>query len=974
MLALWIAAIFGCSRMQGPTSEPVDQPTAGTIEATQSLFAAGKYQQALQAAQQVLITEPDDLEAMQVVSRVYAAESRFAEAAEVATQMASVDSVDPVMQWLLAFEWHMRAGDDVACEHDLRAAIKARPNDTRAHRTLAQWLNAQGRRFESQEHVIALEERGGMTFSEMLSLIDLGGPFQLIDFGDLTKRSSISLFDLSKARLIYDRGKKIEQTCQQLDRLAASFPNSPAIAAFRGRVLSQFGDIDKLTAWLTDLPRGVGDHPEYWFAVGTSLALQQRSPEAVRAFAEAVRLDPTDRRSLASLAEQLDRLGESELARQVQNSRGILDRIMRLANIADAKESMWIAEQLQLFLRPWESLAWYRHAFEIQGQLEVRRDELDRRRAKILAWQKQGNVELIRDLRLQAILGFDCKSFPLPDFKQINSVASSNSVEVPKRNSAPLHFSDVAQSIGITTSFVSGYPKDGVKFYLHQANGGGIAALDYDLDGNCDLYFVQSGGDPKKGDDSAPNQLYRNLFRDRFVDVSGATNCHDRGFGQGACATDINQDGFPDLLVANIGKNSVYLNQGDGTFLASHGLIDDNSDRWTSSIAAGDFDGDSLPDVVEVNYLDDAAIFESPCNGDQHDCTPQRFRAARDRILVNNGDGSLRVWEQTPDSEMRPNFGLGALVADIDGFAGNDIFISNDGDLNHYWKSEQTDSAASSRDKLVECASVSGCSVGRLGYSQACMGIASGDFDHNGCLDLFVTNFYDEPVNLYLQNPSGFFIDEAANYGLVEHSMPMLGFGTQASDFDNDGWLDLAVLNGHLYDASASGVPYRMVSQLFHGHRGGFKLQDAKEAGEYWQREQLGRTLATLDFNRDGRMDLVANHLDQPFAVLKNECQASNWLQLELVGVTSERSAIGARVTVYTGDKHWTGWRTGGDGYMCTNESILHFGIGEEIQIDKVEVQWPSGYRQVITDIENNHRLLIVEGDAAITIRPVVLD
>lgn len=973
-MALWVAAFLGCGQTQGPATVPAEQSTQATVEVARSLFAQGKHQQALQAAQQLLITAPGNLEALRIVSRVYAAESRFAEAADVATQMALGDSIDPVVHWLIAFDWHMRAGDDAACERDLRTAIKIHPNDTRLRRTLGQWLNAQGRRFESQEHVIAMEELGGMAFNEMLSLIDLGGPFQLIDFGNLTQRSSVSLFDLGTARFTYDRGRKIEQTIQQLDRLAASFPDSPAVAAFRGRVLSQLGDQAKLAAWLNTLPKGIEGHPEYWFAVGTLLTLQQRDREAVRSFVEAVRIDPTDRRSLASLAATLDRLGENDQAKKVQETRGTLDQIMRLANNADAEQSMWVAQQLQSFVRPWEAIAWYRHAFEIQGQLEVRNDELDRRREQIRSWQSQGSIDRIRDLRLQAMLGFDGKSFPLPDLEHIPSVASLDNVEATKWKSTPLQFSDVAKSLGVQTTFISGYPKDGIKFYLHQVNGGGIAAFDYDLDGNCDLYLVQSGGNPKKASDSTPNQLYRCLSGDEFAEVSGVTLCNDRSFGQGACVADINQDGFPDLLLANIGSNSLYLNQGDGTFLASHDLMENNIDRWTSSMAVGDVDGDSLPDLVEVNYLDDPAIFESPCNGDQHDCTPQRFRAARDRILINNGDGGLRVWEQASATEIQANFGLGALVTNIDGLAGNDIFVSNDGDLNHYWKSEPADSASSSRYKLVQCAAVSGCSVGRLGYSQACMGVASGDFDHNGFLDLFVTNFYDEPVNLFLQNPSGFFIDEAARYGLVEHSMPLLGFGTQTADFDNDGWLDLAVLNGHLYDARADGVPYRMVSQLFHGHSGGFELQDAKAAGEYWQREQLGRTLATLDFNRDGRMDLIANHLDQPIAVLKNECQASNWLQLELVGVASERSAVGARVTVHAGDKRWSSWRTSGDGYMCSNEPILHFGIGKESQIDKVEIQWPSGFKQVVTAMEINHRFLIVEGEDHIAIRTVALD
>jgi len=162
-----------------------------------------------------------------------------------------------------------------------------------------------------------------------------------------------------------------------------------------------------------------------------------------------------------------------------------------------------------------------------------------------------------------------------------------------------------------------------------------------------------------------------------------------------------------------------------------------------------------------------------------------------------------------------------------------------------------------------------------------------GDFDQNGYLDLFVTNFHKEPVNLFLQNEAGFFLDEARLYGLVEPSTNMLGFGTQAADVDNDGWLDVAVLNGHIYNASQLGVPFKMRAQLFRGGKGEFVLQDAAVAGAYWQREQLTRTLAMLDINRDGRMDLVANHLDQPIAILENNCRSEQWLQIELVAMAT---------------------------------------------------------------------------------------
>ncbi len=311
-----------------------------------------------------------------------------------------------------------------------------------------------------------------------------------------------------------------------------------------------------------------------------------------------------------------------------------------------------------------------------------------------------------------------------------------------------------------------------------------------------------------------------------------------------------------------------------------------------------------------------------------------------------------------------PKLGLGLVIANFDRRHGNDFFIANDGDFNHFWISGDASDPAIEKFELAEAANLFGCSIGRGGNSQACMGVAAGDFNRDGTLDLHVTNFYRESVNLFLQTRSGNFSDEALSYGLVEPSFDVLGFGTQAADFDNDGWLDLAVLNGHVFDARHEGIPFRMRPQLLLGSRQGFTLHDQDIAGDYWKQAHLGRTLAMLDFNSDGRIDLVANHLDAPTALLQNDSAAQNWLQVELIGTNSERDAIGAEVRVEVGEQAWTGWQTGGDGHMCTNEPIIHFGLGSSKAIDRVQIQWPSGQTQVFENVEPNARYLAIEGEA----------
>ena len=302
------------------------------------------------------------------------------------------------------------------------------------------------------------------------------------------------------------------------------------------------------------------------------------------------------------------------------------------------------------------------------------------------------------------------------------------------------------------------------------------------------------------------------------------------------------------------------------------------------------------------------------------------------------------------------------IVSNFDRQQGNDFFISNDGDFNHFWLSVEADAGSAGLYEVVESAGVYGCSIGRGGGSQACMGVTAGDLNRDGMIDLHVTNFRNEPVNLFVQSESGTFTDLASRFGLVEPSFGVLGFGTQAADLDNDGWLDLAVLNGHVYDARFEGTPLQMLPQLFRGGAGAFVLQETPSSGPYWQRKAVGRTLATLDWNRDGRMDLLANHLDQPIALLQNDSETQNWLQLELVGVTSEREAIGAKVDIDAGGDHWTGWQVGGDGYMCSNEPVIHFGLGTVSAITQVEIDWPSGRTQLLPNLKPNHRYLVIEG------------
>ena len=240
------------------------------------------------------------------------------------------------------------------------------------------------------------------------------------------------------------------------------------------------------------------------------------------------------------------------------------------------------------------------------------------------------------------------------------------------------------------------------------------------------------------------------------------------------------------------------------------------------------------------------------------------------------------------------------------------------------------------------------------------MGIAAGDFDRDGTLDVTITNFEGESCNMFLQSSAGLFRDDADTVGLSIPTENTLGFGVQAVDFDNDGFLDIARLNGHIYDQRESGIPFRMAPQLFRGTKSRFLPVPAKQAGAFWEQKSLGRTLASLDFNNDGRVDLLANSLDQNVALLKNESDSGNWIEIKLVGTQSERDAIGAKVTVRAGDHVLHGWQTSG-GYMNHDENVLRFGLAEHKAAKRISVKWPSGVEQEVGTANAGQSLIVVE-------------
>jgi len=911
-----------------------------------------RYEEALTSLRGLLIAHPDDPEIIMTIARCEAGMGRLDDAVATLDAMSKKDSRPRLEAIGQAVDWLIEAKRYDDAEKRLADVISNGGDFAAARRRLAQLLINQGRRIEAAPHLRKLAENGDISEAELYVMNCWSNPYVYELDPTISGTKGIPPTGLAEARLLRFDGKLREAEVFATE-LAAQQPTSTPIAAFRGRLHVDMGDDEGIARWMRDLPAGIEQEPDYWYTLGVFYQLKDNSDVAVRCFLEAVSRDDTDRFFYLALARSLAIVGKPESSAAAIEQHNRLDRSYFI--VSEVSRS---AQQLAELIGVLQDLG---RASEARGWQKILAEKsMDR----VLKDEVEASLADQSGQRDDPLCGLKLEDWPLPirDPAVTPAMTEETSAVYPV-GTGTIELRDVASDLGIDFRYLPNRDDDPNQLRMHETVGGGIAATDYDLDGWPDLYFIQSGGDPRKPKDSMPNRLYRNLAGKRFTDTTDDSQTGDRGYGQGIGVTDINQDGFPDFIVGNIGPNVVYLNHGDGTFGELPVPADTfESLSWTTSIACGDLDGDHLPDVLEVHYIDDVAALDGLCSGKLRvpQCNPQNYRPGKNRILWNAGDGRMSI--RDTDDPASPAYGFAALIANIDNREGNDWFIANDTDDNQYWVSErETSSSSQARYRHVEQASLRGCAVGSLGLPQSCMGLAQGDFNHDGRMDLHITNYTDESSDLFLQQSSGLFSNQFARYGLDLTTKAMMGWGTQAADFDNDGWLDLAILNGHLYNESSNGSPYRMPPQCFRGAPNQFIPVEPTGDNVYWTTPALGRTLATTDWNRDGRIDMVAGHLDAKTAMLENQSDSGNWMEFELCGTESERDAIGAVVTVRRGAQRWTRWVVGGGGYLTHNLRRVHVGIGESDTVDSVEIQWPSGRLTRVDGPPINHAYLAIE-------------
>jgi hypothetical protein len=529
--------------------------------------------------------------------------------------------------------------------------------------------------------------------------------------------------------------------------------------------------------------------------------------------------------------------------------------------------------------------------------------------------------------------------------------------------SPQIYFVDVGDRAGIDFRHVSGHPE---KPYILEAMGGGIAWIDYNRDGWPDLYVVNCGHwqDLLSGKRSVKNALYRNNRDGTFTEVTREAGVENSYWGMGVAVGDYNNDGWPDLYVCNYGPNTLYRNNGDGSFTDVTREAGVGDGHWSSSAAFGDYDGDGWLDLFVANYVAFDAREPPPPNCEYHGstvfCGPRGLKPESSVLYHNNGDGTFIDVTKQAGMAVPPAYSLGAVWGDYDNDGRLDLFVANDSMPNYLFHNEGD-------GKFREVGLISGTAYSDDGREQAGMGVAIGDYDHDGLFDIFVTHFSNDYNTLYRNRGEGVFDDISYAAGIAFPSWRFLGWGTDFFDYDNDGWEDLFVATGHVYpqvDKDRMGITYRQRKLLFHNLGRGRFAEIGETMGEGLTFPRCSRGAAFADFDNDGDIDIAVNNLDDHPSLLRNEGgnRSGHWILLSLEGVRCNRSAIGARVAVETESGRQMKEVHGGSSYQATNDLRLHFGLGAASVVTHLIVKWPNQQSQTFSEIPAGHIYTLKEG------------
>ncbi len=532
-------------------------------------------------------------------------------------------------------------------------------------------------------------------------------------------------------------------------------------------------------------------------------------------------------------------------------------------------------------------------------------------------------------------------------------------------------FVDLAPHAGLTAQTVMGGAR--AKQYILETTGGGAAILDYDDDGWPDVFLVNGR---RLGGEAAPSRLYKNQGDGTFADVTGRSGLDGRGWGQGVCAGDYDNDGRVDLFVTYYGQSLLYRNQGGGVFsdaTRTAGLV--APDRYSTGCAFLDYDRDGRLDLFISAYLahEDAARYPPGTAGQNCSwkglvvmCGPAGLRGAQNLLYRGQEDGTFTdVSERAGILSAAPSFGFTPLVLDYDNDGWPDVYVANDSRASLLFHNER-DGTFKERGLLA------GAALNADGRAQAGMGVAAADYDRDGWLDIAKTNFDDDTTSLYRNLGDGAFEEVSVRAGLGANNQ-YLGWGVGFPDMDLDGWPDLLTVNGHVYpEADRAGARYAYEQRkVLYRNLGQGRFEDVSlRGGPAIALRKAARGAAFGDLFNRGRLDVVVNNMNDAPTLL-HDCAPTDRhaLVVKLEGTRSNRSAIGARVTVHAGPHRLLDEVRSGGSFCSQNDLRLHFGLGALAMADRVEVQWPSGGREVVLRVAAGRAVTIREGSGLVGAR-----
>ena len=514
---------------------------------------------------------------------------------------------------------------------------------------------------------------------------------------------------------------------------------------------------------------------------------------------------------------------------------------------------------------------------------------------------------------------------------------------------------DITASTGIHFEHLSSPEQK----YIVESMSGGVALIDYDGDGWLDIYFT---GAPSVAMElegkKARGALYHNNHDGTFTDVTEKAGVGTPCWAMGAAVGDYNNDGRPDLIVSCFGGVVLYRNNGDGTFTdVTKAAHLDKDTGWATGVAFGDYDGDGNSDLFVSHYVDldlhDLPSFGSlkTCqfHGIPVQCGPRGLKGSPDTLYHNNGDGTFtEVAKEAGVDDANHYFGLTAVWSDFDNDGKLDLFVANDGEPNYLYRNE-------GGGRFKEMAYDAGVAVSEDGVEQANMGLALGDYLNVGRMNVAITHFSDEYAALYRNDGGMSFTDVSRAAGITRDSTPYVGWGDAFVDLDNSGWLDLMLVNGHVYpqvDSVKIGATYREPKLVFQNQRNGSFREVGAQTGPAVLVPQVSRGLAVGDLFNTGRLDIVVENLTGGPMILEAKSNPANhWVSFELEGSPANRLALNARIRITTGKLQQMGEIRSGGSYLSQNDLRLHFGLGDAARMDQVEVLWPNGRSQVFHDV-----------------------